>query len=67
MVLTYAPRLINIVANDEHTVGILHVTARHAGKTLDQPYAFVCRIANGQVTELWEMWHEGAAWEEFWS
>ena len=64
---TYAPKLINILANDQHTVAILHATARHAGKTLDQDYAFILRIEDGQVIEVWEAWTEGAAWEEFWS
>lgn len=64
---TYAPKLIDVLANDQYTVAILHATARHAGRTLDQDYAFILRVEDGQVIEVWEAWTEGAAWEEFWS
>jgi ketosteroid isomerase-like protein len=45
----------------------LHATARHAGKSLDQDYAFILRIRDGQVIEVWEAWTDGAAWNDFWS
>jgi ketosteroid isomerase-like protein len=64
---TYRPELHDILANDDHTVALLHATARHGDKTLDQNYAFICHIRDGQITELWEAWHEGPAWNEFWS
>jgi ketosteroid isomerase-like protein len=64
---TYKPELIDILADDRYTVAILHATASHAGKILDQDYAFILRIKDGQIIEVWEAWTEGAAWEEFWS
>ena len=64
---TYAPVLIDILANDQHTVAILHATARHAGKTLEQDYAFILRVSGGQVIEVWEAWTDGAGWNHFWS
>jgi ketosteroid isomerase-like protein len=64
---SYRPQLHDILANDDHTVALLHVTARHGQKTLDQDYAFICHIREGQIAELWEAWSEGPAWNDFWS
>lgn len=64
---TYRPQLHDILANDDHTVALLHATARHGGKTLDQDYAFVFHIRGGQIAERWEAWTQGPAWNEFWS
>ena len=64
---TYRPHLHDIVANDQHTVALMHVTARRGGKTLDQDYAFVAHVVDGMIAELWEAWTEGSAWNEFWS
>ena len=64
---TYRPQIHDILANDDHTVALLHATARHGEKTLDQDYAFILRIRDGQVIEVWEAWTDGAAWNDFWS
>jgi uncharacterized protein len=64
---TYRAELHDILANDEHTVALLHATARHGEKTLDQDYAFISHIRDGQIAELREAWTEGPAWNEFWS
>jgi len=64
---SYRPELHDILADDEHTVALMHATARRSGKTLDQDYAFVCHIRDGQIAELWEAWTEGPAWNDSWS
>lgn len=64
---TYRPELHDILANEDHTVALLHATARHGDKALDQDYAFICHIRDGQIAEMWEAWTEGPAWNEFWS
>jgi ketosteroid isomerase-like protein len=64
---SYRPQLHDILANDEHTVALLHAVGRHGDKTLDQDYAFICHIRDGQIAELWEAWTEGPAWNDFWS
>jgi ketosteroid isomerase-like protein len=48
-------------------VALPHATARHGEKVLDQDYAFIMRIRNGQIAELQEAWTEGPIWNEFWS
>ena len=64
---TYHPQLLDILANDTYTVAILHGAARRGDKALDQDYAFISKIRDGQIAELWEAWTEGPAWNEFWS
>ena len=64
---SYRPQLHDILANDDHTVALLHATARRGDKTLDQDYAFVLHIRDGQIAETWEAWTEGPALNEFWS
>ena len=64
---SYRPQLHDILASDAHTVALLHATARHGDKTLDQDYAFVCHVRDGQIAELWEAWTEGPSWNDFWS
>lgn len=63
---TYSPEIHDILANDEHTVALLHVTAQRDGKTLDQSYALIFHIYDGKITEAWETWTDEAAWDEFW-
>jgi ketosteroid isomerase-like protein len=64
---SYKPELLDIVADDNYTVAILHGTARRGEKTLDQMYAFISRIRDGQIAELWEAWTDGPAWNDFWT
>jgi uncharacterized protein len=64
---SYQPQLLDILADDNYTVALLHANARHGDKVLDQDYAFIMRIRNGQIAELQEAWTEGPAWNEFWS
>ena len=64
---SYQPQLLDILADDNYTVALLHANARHGEKVLDQDYAFIMRIRNGQIAELQEAWTQGPAWNEFWS
>lgn len=64
---TYRPEIHDVLANDEHTVALLHVTASRNGKTLDQNYALIFHIRDGRITEAWEALTDEAAWDEFWS
>ena len=64
---SYKPQVHDILADDEHTVALLHATARRGEKTLDQDYAFVFHIRDGRITQTWEAWTEGPAWNDFWS
>lgn len=64
---TFKPQLLDVLADDKYTVAILHGIARRGEKTLDQDYALISHIRDGQVSELWEAWTDGPAFNEFWS
>ena len=64
---TYSVELHDVLANDEHTVALLHVTAARDHKRLDQSYALVFHIHQGRITEAWELWTDQAACDSFWS
>ena len=64
---TYKPELHDVVANDEHTVALLHTTATRDGKTLDGLEILVLHINDGKISEAWEAWYDEATWNDFWS
>jgi ketosteroid isomerase-like protein len=56
-----------VLANDKHTVALLHATASRQGKELDMDYAIVFHIRDGRITEGWDLWSDQEAYDEFWS
>jgi uncharacterized protein len=64
---TYRPELHDVLANDDHTVAVLHATGEREGKTLDRNYVIVFHISDGKIIEAWEADTDQAAWDDFWS
>ena len=64
---TYAVDVHDVLANDEHTVALLHATAERGQKRLDQNYAIVFHFQGGKVGEAWELWTDQGACDAFWS
>ncbi|MEU9146851.1 nuclear transport factor 2 family protein [Streptomyces sp. NPDC048349] len=64
---TYRPQLHDVLANDAHTIALLHATASREGKQLDMDYVIVFHINAGRVVEAWELWADQAAYGAFWS
>ena len=56
-----------MLANDDHTVALMHVTAERNGKTLDMSYALIFHIEDGRIVEGWDIWTDQSALDEFWS
>lgn len=56
----------HVVADDEHAVALLDVSASRNGKTTATRQAAVYHIENGQSTEAWFLYEDGAAMAEFW-
>lgn len=64
---TYRTQLRDVLANDDHTVALLHATAERAGKRLDMDYVIDFRIRNDRIVEGSEFWAEPSVYDEFWS
>lgn len=64
---TYRPRLHDVLANDKHTVALLHVTASREGKKLDMNETIIFHIQDGRITEAWGLWSDQKAYDAFWS
>lgn len=64
---TYRPVIHDVLANDNHTVALLHVTAAREGKTLDMNYVLILHIQDGKIVEGWETWTDQTELDEFWS
>jgi ketosteroid isomerase-like protein len=46
--------LHDVVANDEHVVGLHRTSAQRAGKSLETTSAIVFHVQGGRVSEAWE-------------
>ena len=57
----------DIVANDDHVVGLHHSVATRPGKTYDFNETVVLHIRDGSVTEVWEVYGDQYEIDEFWS
>jgi uncharacterized protein len=54
----------DVVANDEHGVGLNSVHAERAGRTLEDNNTLVFHIRDGKVTEVWQYWTDLYAADE---
>ncbi len=48
-------RLHDVVANEDHVVGLHHVSAKRDGKTVESIQAIVFHMREGRVSEAWEL------------
>ena len=64
---TFSLEIHDVLANDEHGVGLVRVTAEREGRRLDQNAAHVFHLRDGKVTENWTMPEDSGAVDEFWS
>ncbi|MGH3331362.1 MAG: nuclear transport factor 2 family protein [Nocardioidaceae bacterium] len=64
---TYKVTVHDVLANDEHTVALLHASAERGFKRLDQSYVLVFHTRDGRIAEAWEAWADQASLDEFWS
>jgi ketosteroid isomerase-like protein len=64
---TFALQIHDILANDEHGIGLVHVTGEREGKRLDHNSAHVFHLRNGKITENWTMVEDSRPFDDFWS
>jgi len=56
--------LLDVVANDEHAVGLHAVHAERGGRTLDDRNTLVFHVRDGRATEVWQFWADQYAADE---
>lgn len=57
----------DVVANDEHAVGLLHFSAQRGGKSLSERAAHITHIRDGKLAEVWFFWENQQAVDDFFS
>jgi uncharacterized protein len=55
----------DVVANDEHAIQLMNVTARRGGKTLEYRTAEIYHMTDGRITERWAFSDDTARIVEF--
>ena len=61
---TFRAELHDVVANDEHVVGLHTNTAQRGGKSLNLKEALVFHMRDGKVSEVWEHYEDSQTWDE---
>jgi uncharacterized protein len=54
----------DILANDEHAVGLHKASAEREGRTLEDNNTLVFHVRDGKVTEVWQYWADPYAADE---
>ena len=64
---TFRVQVHDVVANDEHAVGLNSVHAERAGRTLEDNNTLVFHVRDGRVTEVWQYWADQYAADDLFS
>lgn len=64
---TFRLDLHDVLANDEHAIGMVKTTGERNGRTLDDDGVQVFHIEGGKVTESWFHPGDQYASDEFWT
>ena len=57
----------DMLANDEHGVALVTVSATRGGKSLEFRIVHVFHMSDGKMTEFWAFPEDQSAFDEFWS
>ena len=63
---TFKNDIHDMLANDEHGVALVNVTASRGGKSIDQPSVNVFHMKDGKMTEFWAFTEDPTEWDAFW-
>ncbi len=64
---TYRTELHDVLANDDRAVALHTVRAERAGKKLEIATILIFRIRDGKMSEIWIMFSDLYAEDEFWA
>jgi uncharacterized protein len=62
---TFHAELHDVVASDEHVVGLHVNTGQRSGKTLNLKEVLVFHLRDGKIVEAWEHYEDSQTWDEF--
>ena len=63
---TFRPVLLDLAIGDEYIVAVVHATAGHAGRRLDQTVCQLLRVQDGKIVEVRGHYGDEAALDAFW-
>jgi uncharacterized protein len=64
---TFRITLHDVVANDEHAVGLHSSDAERDGRTVRSPTVLVFHVRDGRITETWSYHHDQHDFDAFWA
>ena len=64
---TFRVEVHEVVADDQHTVGLHLATGEREGRTLDDREVLVFHVRDGTVVEVWQYLEDQYAYDEFFS
>ena len=64
---TFRATLHDVVANDEHAIGVHSSDAERDGRTVRSPTVLVFHVRDGRIAETWSHHYDQHEFDEFWS
>ena len=64
---SFEVKVHDVVAGDDHTVGLHTASAERAGKRLEDDQVLVFHLSEGRVASVWQFFGDPYAGDEFWS
>jgi ketosteroid isomerase-like protein len=63
---TFRATLHDVVANDEHAIGLHSSDAERDGRAVRSPTVLVFHVHDGRITETWSHHHDQHDFDAFW-
>jgi ketosteroid isomerase-like protein len=64
---TFRSELHDVIAGDEHAIGLLNVSGQREGRSMDVPAVHVWHMRDGRLAELWVHPADQYMVDEFWA
>jgi ketosteroid isomerase-like protein len=64
---TFSAQVHDVMASDQHAVGLLRVTAQRGPRSVDVPVVHVWHVRDGRLVEAWAHPADQQALDEFWA
>ena len=64
---TFRATLHDVVANDEHAIGLHSSDAERDGRRISSPTVLVFHVRDGRIAETWSHHYDQHEFDEFWA